>query len=875
MKDFSEQLLATRSQVYSASGQSISPKPAEEGGCGVTGFACTVPLAGRFIYEPSIQMQNRGNGKGGGIAAVGFIPEQIGVPRDVLDNSYLYQIALLDPDCHAELERDYILPYFDVALSVRQPHIDDYRDIPGLSVCPPDVHRYVVRVKPDVLKTFAGENGLEEMDPRDLEDEFVWRNSYRLNDAFYASLGEKRAFVLSHGRDLLIFKIVGYAEQNVQYYELQDFKAHIWIAHQRYPTKGRVWHPGGAHPFVGLNEALVHNGDFANYHSVGEYLRQRNIRQQFLTDTEVSVQLFDLWDRVYKYPLEYIIEALAPTTEMDFDQLSQEKREIYRQIQATHIHASPDGPWFFIIARSKPDQKIVQLLGITDTSMLRPQVFALSDNGDVQIGLICSEKQAIDATLRSLAEEDLRFCPIADKYWNARGGSHTDGGAFIFTVESNGNRDKKLSCTDKFGRPVTIDSGKERCDVVPGNGGEASAPEEMKQLVMDHLQKGDAQGLFNYAKGFHSWPAGHLWHFCSLLVDGSIDAKSCSAAVSTLTQLHDRRIFIGDIRRATMIRVVEDMLEKLFDSAPLFNEQASGYWRRVDWSTRDLVASPGKGEEVLVVDARGFPPEGDDCDALVIRRGYELGWKKFIVYRLRGQRFHGSSLGQNTHGVQIDLYGSDGDYTASGMDGLLINIHGNAQDQVAQIANQGKLVIHGDVGQTFMYGAKGGEVYVLGNAAGRPLINAVGKPRVVINGTCLDFLAESFMAGDPLNGGGFVILNGVEFDGRSRLVSQATPYPGSNLFSLASGGAIYIRDPHQLVVEGQLNGGVFSTITDADWDLIRPYLEENERLFGIRLQDLLTVDGHVKVPNEVYRKVSAVKLSVLTGSGSEIEEDDY
>ncbi len=182
----------------------------------------------------------------------------------------------------------------------------------------------------------------------------MWRNSYQLNEAFYASLGEKRAFVLSHGRNLLVFKMVGYAEQNVEYYQLQDFKAHVWIAHQRYPTKGRVWHPGGAHPFVGLNEALVHNGDFANYHSVCEYLRQRNIRQQFLTDTEVSVQLFDLWDRVYQYPLEYIIEALAPTTELDFDQLPEEKQTIYRQIQATHIHASPDGPWFFIIARSQP-----------------------------------------------------------------------------------------------------------------------------------------------------------------------------------------------------------------------------------------------------------------------------------------------------------------------------------------------------------------------------------------------------------------------------------------------------------------------------------------------------------------------------------------
>jgi len=154
---------------------------------------------------------------------------------------------------------------------------------------------------------------------------------------------------------------------------------------------------------------------------------------------------------------------------------------------------------------------------------------------------------------------------------------------------------------------------------------------------------------------------------------------------------------------------------------------------------------------------------------------------------------------------------------------------------------------------------------VLGNAAGRPLINAVGHPRVVINGTCLDFLAESFMAGDPLTDGGFVILNGIEFDRRGHIVPQSTPYPGSNLFSLASGGAIYIRDPHKQVVERQLNGGVFSQLSDKDWRLIRPYLVENERLFNIRLQDLLTVDGQIRAPQEIYRKVSAVKLSVLVG----------
>ena len=70
-----------------------------------------------------------------------------------------------------------------------------------------------------------------------------------------------------------------------------------------------------------------------------------------------------------------------------------------------------------------PDKTQFQLLGITDTAMLRPQVFALSDSGEVQIGLICSEKQAIDATLAQPGAEDPRFCPVADRYWNARGGS--------------------------------------------------------------------------------------------------------------------------------------------------------------------------------------------------------------------------------------------------------------------------------------------------------------------------------------------------------------------------------------------------------------------------------------------------------------------
>jgi hypothetical protein len=53
---------------------------------------------------------------------------------------------------------------------------------------------------------------------------------------------------------------------------------------------------------------------------------------------------------------------------------------------------------------------------------------------------------------------------------------------------------------------------------------------------------------------------------------------------------------------------------------------------------------------------------------------------------------------------------------------------------------------------------------------------------------------------------------------------------------------------------------------EKDWALIFPYLEENERLFGISIeQDLLTIDGKKREPLEVYRKVRPKKEAAEKG----------
>lgn len=69
--DLADRLLSSRRDLVE--GLEVPKRSRElEEGCGVIGVASTVSIKGRHLLQSLVQMHNRGNGKGGGITAIGL-----------------------------------------------------------------------------------------------------------------------------------------------------------------------------------------------------------------------------------------------------------------------------------------------------------------------------------------------------------------------------------------------------------------------------------------------------------------------------------------------------------------------------------------------------------------------------------------------------------------------------------------------------------------------------------------------------------------------------------------------------------------------------------------------------------------------------------
>jgi hypothetical protein len=54
--------------------------------------------------------------------------------------------------------------------------------------------------------------------------------------------------------------------------------------------------------------------------------------------------------------------------------------------------------------------------------------------------------------------------------------------------------------------------------------------------------------------------------------------------------------------------------------------------------------------------------------------------------------------------------------------------------------------------------------------------------------------------------------------------------------------------------------------------LIQPYLKENERLFDITIDRLLTTGGKKRAPEEIYRKISPKKNKTIAKDYDGLDE---
>lgn len=205
--------------------------------------------------------------------------------------------------------------------------------------------------------------------------------------------------IFSSGKNIGVFKAAGWPEDVADFYRIQNYEGHIWLAHNRYPTNTSGWW-GGAHPFNLLDWSVIHNGEITSYGTNRRYIESFGYRCTMFTDTEVVAYLIDLLVRQHGLDEELAVRALAPPFWDEIDAMPPLEQEANRLIRLTYGPAMMNGPFAIVVANSDG------IAGFTDRVKLRPLVAA--EAGDRLY--ISSEEAAIR---RMEAELDTVFMPAA------------------------------------------------------------------------------------------------------------------------------------------------------------------------------------------------------------------------------------------------------------------------------------------------------------------------------------------------------------------------------------------------------------------------------------------------------------------------------
>lgn len=310
-------------------------------------------MTGESIVESMVPMHDRSNGLGGGFAGYGIYPEY--------KDFYAFHIFYNDNADRVKCE-NFLKNGFEIVKAENIP----IRKIPEITDVP-IIWRYFVAPLSSVLSRL-------QLD----EKEYVARMVTKINTKIDG------AYVFSSGKNMGVFKAVGFPEDVGRFYRLEEYAGYSWTAHGRYPTNTPGWW-GGAHPFALLDYSIVHNGEISSYDANRRYIEMFGYKCTLQTDTEVITYIADYLLRRQGLSLEEAASVIAAPFWSTIDKMDEQQKEVHKYLRTRFPSLLVTGPFSIILGFEGG------LMALNDRLKLRSMVVA-EKNDKV---FISSEEAAI------------------------------------------------------------------------------------------------------------------------------------------------------------------------------------------------------------------------------------------------------------------------------------------------------------------------------------------------------------------------------------------------------------------------------------------------------------------------------------------------
>ncbi|HID57510.1 TPA: hypothetical protein EYP37_13325 [Candidatus Poribacteria bacterium] len=292
---------------------------------------------GEVIIRSMEVLRERGNGLGGGFAIYGLYPDY--------KDFYAYHVM-----CQSEGSLKQVKSFMDEAFHVEEGEPIKTRPVEKV-VNPPILWRFFVK-------------------PKKEEGDFRSDDDYVVDATININRNIEGAYVFSCGKNMAVFKGVGFPEDIGEFFRIEEYEGYMWIGHARFPTNTPGWW-GGAHPFTILDWAVVHNGEISSYGINKRYLEMFGYACTLMTDTEVVAYTVDLLIRRHKLPLELACAVMAPPLWVEIERMPPEERRLYKTLRMVYGSLLLNGPFAFIISNR------TMMVGLNDRIKLRPLVAAV------------------------------------------------------------------------------------------------------------------------------------------------------------------------------------------------------------------------------------------------------------------------------------------------------------------------------------------------------------------------------------------------------------------------------------------------------------------------------------------------------------------